>query len=135
MQSRFFLIFVAHAFDRFLGYDTLYLGKVYFNYMEKWDNKKTEDLLLNVLAIKNLKEAKMFFRDLMTEGELLEFGNRWKAAKMLSKGLSYPEIQKKTGLSTRTIARISKWLKKGKGGYRLALNKLHHHNSFQRGKS
>ena len=103
--------------------------------MEKWDNQKTKDLLQNVLAIKSLREAKMFFRDLMTEGELLEFGNRWKVAQMLSAGLSYPEIQKETGLSTRTIARISKWLKNGKGGYRLALNKLHHHNSFQRGKS
>ena len=100
--------------------------------MEKWNNKKTEDLIEIVLALKSEKEAKMFFRDLMTEGELLEFGNRWKAAQMLSKGVSYPEIQKETGLSTRTIARISKWLKNGKGGYKLALNKLHHHNSSRK---
>ena len=100
--------------------------------MEKWDNQKTKDLIEIVLALKSEKEVKKFFRDLMTEKELLELGNRWKAAQMLSEGLSYPEIQKETRLSTRTIARISKWLKNGKGGYKLALNKLHHHSSSRK---
>ena len=100
--------------------------------MEKWNNQKTKDLIGIVLALKTPKEAKMFFRDLMTEGEILEFGNRWKAAQMLSIKASYPEIQKETGLSTLTIARISKLLKNGKGGYKLALNKLHHHNSSRK---
>ena len=100
--------------------------------MEKWDNRKTEDLIGIILALESEKEAKMFFRDLMTEKELLEFGNRWKAARMLSEGIIYPKIQKETGLSTRTIARISKWLKEGKGGYKMVLNKLHHHNSSRK---
>lgn len=100
--------------------------------MEKWDNQKTKDLIEIVLALKNLNEAKNFFRDLMTEKELLEFGNRWKAVQMLSGKESYSKIQKETGLSTRTIARISKWLKNGKGGYKLALNKLHHHSSSRK---
>lgn len=100
--------------------------------MEKWDNQKTKDLIEIVLALESEKEAKMFFRDLMTEKELLEFGNRWKAVQMLSGKASYPEIQDETGLSTRTIARISKWLKNGKGGYKLALNKLHHHTSSRK---
>jgi TrpR-related protein YerC/YecD len=100
--------------------------------MEKWDNQKTKDLIEIVLALKSEKEVKKFFRDLMTEKDLLELGNRWKAAQMLSEGLSYPEIQKETRLSTRTIARISKWLKNGKGGYKLALNKLHHHSSSRK---
>jgi TrpR-related protein YerC/YecD len=96
--------------------------------MEKWNNQKTEDLLKVFLALKSPKEAKNFFRDLLTEREIIEFGNRWKAARMLSERISYPEIQKETGLSTRTIARISKWLKNGKGGYKSALDKIHHHN-------
>ncbi|MFH0969176.1 MAG: YerC/YecD family TrpR-related protein [Patescibacteria group bacterium] len=102
--------------------------------MEKWDNRKTKDLIEIVLALKSEKEAKMFLRDLMTEKELLELGNRWKAARMLSEKISYPEIQKETGLSSRTIARISKWLKNGKGGYRLALNKIKHHNYLKQRK-
>lgn len=99
--------------------------------MEKWNNRKTKDLIEIVLALKSKKEAEMFLRDLMTEKEILEFGNRWKVAQMLFKKASYSEIQKETDLSTRTIARISKWLNDGKGGYKLALNKLHH-NSYSR---
>ena len=68
----------------------------------------------------------------MTESEIIELGNRWKAAQMLAEEITYPKIQKETGLSTRTIARISAWLKNGKGGYKLALNKIHHHNSSQK---
>lgn len=101
------------------------------NHMKKWDNLKTEELIEAVLALKGKKEAKAFLRDLMTEKEIFEFGNRWRAAKMLAERMSYSKIQKETGLSTRTIARISKWLKKGKGGYQSMLKKIsmHHHVS------
>jgi TrpR-related protein YerC/YecD len=105
--------------------------------MRKWDNKETEDLLKAVLALKNTKEAKRFFRDLLTEAELIEFANRWQAAQMLDKNVSYSTITSKTGLSSTTIARIAKWLNNGMGGYRLMLNKLngHHHSasSFEKG--
>lgn len=98
-------------------------------------SKKTEDLLKAVLVLENLSEAKRFFRDLLTEKEIIEFGNRWKAAKMLNERIIYTEIAKETGLSSRTIARISKWLKDGQGGYRLMLKRLnHHHNSSPSGK-
>ena len=100
--------------------------------MEKWNNKKTKDLIKVLLALESEKETKNFLRDLMTEAEILEFGNRWKAAQMLAEGIVYPKIQKETGLSSRTIARISKWLKNGKGGYKLAINKLHHSSSSRK---
>lgn len=102
--------------------------------MKKWNNQKTKELIKAILALKKEKEAKEFLRDLMTEKEIIEFGNRWKAARMLSDNLSYPKIQKGTGLSTRTIARISDWLKNGKGGYKLMLNRLysHKHNSSRK---
>jgi TrpR-related protein YerC/YecD len=96
-----------------------------------WDNQKTEKLLNAVLALKNLKEAKAFFRDLLTADELDEFGSRWLAVQMLNAKVSYNLIQKQTRLSSRTIARISKWLKNGKGGYKLMLNrKGNHHTPF-----
>lgn len=97
--------------------------------MGKWDNQKTEDLLRAVLALKNIKEAKNFLRDLLTEKEILEFGNRWKTARMLDENIVYSKITKKTGLSSTTIARISKWLKKGKGGYKTMLKKIYHHKA------
>jgi TrpR-related protein YerC/YecD len=99
--------------------------------MKKWNNQKTRGLFFAILALKSAKEAEMFFRDLMTESELFEFGNRWQAARMLAEKKIYLEIQKETKLSTRTIARISTWLKKGQGGYRLMINRLHHQNSSQ----
>ena len=99
-----------------------------------WNNKKTDALAEAVLALKDKAEAKKFLRDLLTESEIIEFGNRWQAAQMLDKKISYTTISGKTGLSPRTIARISSWLKQGKGGYRLMLNRLHHHNSSPVGK-
>ena len=95
-----------------------------------WDNEKTKNLIKAVLALKNNSEAKSFLRDLLTEKELIEFGNRWRAANMLSEKISYKNIALDTGLSSRTIARISKWLKNGKGGYRLMLKRLNHHENL-----
>ena len=102
--------------------------------MTKWDNPTTRDLLKAILALKNTNEAKRFFRDLLTKQEIIEFGKRWQVARMLSKKIAYPVIGKQTGLSSTTIARVSKWLNKGMGGYKLILQRLHHHNSSSFGK-
>jgi len=99
--------------------------------MENWDNKTTEELLEAICALKDKKEAKKFFRDLLTPQEIIEFGKRWQAARMLNKDIPYSEIQKKTGLSSTTVARIARWLNYGMGGYRLMIERLantHHHN-------
>jgi uncharacterized protein YerC len=96
--------------------------------ISKKDNKKIGELIGAILALKNRNEAAKFFRDLLTEKELIEFGNRWKAARMLSKNVKYNEIEKETGLSSTTVARVSKWLNSGKGGYKLMLKKINHHN-------
>ena len=97
--------------------------------MPKWNNPTTDDLLRAVLALKNLKEARQFFRDLLTEPELLEFGRRWQAAQMLEAKVPYSEIVSKTGLSSTTVARISKWLNNGLGGYKLMLARLNSHHA------
>jgi len=102
--------------------------------MENWDNEKTDRLIEAFLALESNNEGKKFLRDLMTEREIIEFGNRWEAAKMLNRGIPYTRIEQKTGLSSTTVARVAKWLRKGKGGYRLVLNKLNHHSSSPPGK-
>lgn len=104
--------------------------------MAKWDNLKTEDLFKAILTLKDIPEAKKFFRDLLTEAEILEFGKRWQAAKMLSQKIPYSQIEKETCLSSTTVARVAKWLNKGTGGYKLILKRLnfHHHNSSSFGK-
>ena len=104
----------------------LYLDKVNMKNI----NRKTENLYESILRLKNIGETKRFFRDLLTSEELIEFSKRWQAAQMLNRKISYEDIEKKTGLSSRTIARISKWLNGKVGGYKLMLNKINHNNNL-----
>ena len=90
----------------------------------KDDNKNIKELIEAILLLRNYGEAKIFLRDLLTEYELIEFGNRWKVARMLSQGVSYLEVEKKTGLSSTTVARVSKWLNNGRGGYRFMIKRI-----------
>lgn len=92
--------------------------------ISKKDNKKINELMGAILVLKTRSEARRFFRDLLTEKELIEFGNRWKAARMLSKRAPYTEIIKETGLSSTTVARVSDWLHSGMGGYKLMLKRI-----------
>lgn len=87
-----------------------------------WD-KEGEDLLRSLLGLSNLRSAKRFLRDLMTEDEIRMIVTRWRVAKALAAGRTYRQIAEDTGLSSRTIARISHWLQEGEGGYRLLLRK------------
>ena len=89
-----------------------------------WNTKINKQLIEAILALKNADEAKLFLRDLMTESEIEEFANRLEAASLLSKDVQYNAISESTGLSSTTIARISKWLKGSLGGYRLVLSRI-----------
>ena len=90
---------------------------------DRWQNEDTEALFRAVLGLRNVDEARRFFRDLLTEAELMEFGNRWKAAQLLAKKVPYTEIGAQTGLSSTTIARVKRWLSKGMGGYELMIKR------------
>ena len=87
-------------------------------------NDLAKNLYDAVLRLVNQDEARLFFRDLLTEAEINEFGRRWQTAKMLDDKKPYGEIEKTTGLSSATVARISKWLHHGMGGYRLMLDRV-----------
>ncbi len=91
-----------------------------------WKNPRNKQLLEAILSLKNLDETERFIRDLMTEGEIEEFAKRLQAAEMLSIETPYTTIRKETGLSSTTIARVSKWLQGELGGYQLVINRLHH---------
>jgi len=91
------------------------------NYLSSKDAKA---LYKAILSLETEEECKGFLRDLLTEKEIKEFTNRWKVARMLDKKIPYEKIAKKTGMSSTTIARVNKWLTKGKGGYKLMLKRL-----------
>ncbi|MCL2632059.1 MAG: YerC/YecD family TrpR-related protein [Coriobacteriia bacterium] len=56
--------------------------------------------------------------DLCTIRETTEMATRLDVAKMLAQGASYLKIQEATGSSATTIARVSKCINHGAGGYR-----------------
>lgn len=94
-----------------------------------WGTKENKQLIEAILSLKNSDEAQRFLRDLLTSQEIEEFSKRLEAARLLTNDIQYNTIVQKTGLSSTTIARISKWLKGSLGGYSLVLNRIsnHHH--------
>ena len=96
----------------------------------KWYDQDTKKLFAAILKVQTQDEMKRFFRDLMTEEEIKEFSRRWKVARLLSQGKTYKIIEKQTGMSSTTIARIAKWLNDGMGGYKKA---VHHHTTPSKG--
>lgn len=93
-----------------------------------WNTKENKQLIEAILALKDADEAQCFLRDIMTAKDIKEFANRLEAARLLLLETNYLTITKSTGLSSTTIARISKWLNGSLGGYRLVLARLNHHH-------
>lgn len=96
-----------------------------------WETVENKRFIQAILSLDTSVEVRRFFRDLLTEGEINEFSKRFKTAEMLSQKIPYTTIEKETGFSSRTIARVSKWLNGKQGGYKDIISKLHHHNSPQ----
>jgi TrpR-related protein YerC/YecD len=92
--------------------------------MKHLKQRDIDDLYSAITRLENLEECRKFFRDLLTETEIRECAERWKVARMLWQGSPYTTIEQETGLSSRTIARVHKWLKQGKGGYIMMLRRL-----------
>lgn len=86
-------------------------------------NAEAEALLRAILSLRHMGEARRFFRDLLTDDEFDMLGRRWKVVSMLANGDSYRQIEEATQMSSRTVARIAKWLKEGPGGYRIILER------------
>src|SRR3989344_45817 len=94
-----------------------------------WNDRENKRLIQAILELRNAGETRGFLRDLMTAKEIEEFGKRLQAAELLSEDVPYTTIKKETGLSSTTIARVSKWLKGKEGGYKSVIKKLHHSHS------
>lgn len=96
-----------------------------------WSNKENKKLVQAFLALETSKDAQAFLRDILTEKEIAEISKRLQAAEMLLQDIPYSVIEKETGFSSTTVARVSKWLNTGEGGYKNILAKLHHRDSTQ----
>lgn len=94
-----------------------------------WQSKTAQQLAEALTAIDKQQTMQDFLRDVMTEKEITEISARLEAAKMLQAGNKYTEIVSRTKLSSRTVARISDWLKNGCNGYQAALKVISRHHS------
>ncbi len=81
--------------------------------------------LLRVFASINDEDTVFaLLEDLFTIREIRETSQRLAVARLLSSGKSYSAIEAETGASATTIARVSKCLSYGSGGYAAALKAL-----------
>ena len=96
-----------------------------------WSSSQKGQLIKAILAIETAEEARRFLRDLMTEKEIEECAKRLQTAHLLAESVPYSVIEQKTGLSSTTIARVSKWFNGKEGGYKTVISKLHHHHPAQ----
>lgn len=85
---------------------------------------QTNDLSRAIKKLKNAKEIQRFFQDLLTAKEIKEINERWQIAKMLNQNKRYIDIEKISGKSSRTIARVSKCFNQGRGGFKLILKRI-----------
>lgn len=99
-----------------------------------WNTEEKQRFIEATLSLKTADEARRFLRDLMTESEIDDFAKRLTTAIMLSRKIPYSDIEKQTGFSSRTVARVSKWLNSGEDGYKAIIGRIHHHTLLQLGK-
>ncbi|MCL2768449.1 MAG: YerC/YecD family TrpR-related protein [Synergistaceae bacterium] len=90
----------------------------------KWKDNLTDQLCEAFLLMKDKDEMYAFLEDVATIGEIKALSQRLEVARLLSKGLTYPQIAQKTGASTATISRVKKCLEHGTNGYNIAIERF-----------
>ena len=83
--------------------------------------KDVEDLCRGIAALSDAEEVARLLEDLCTIREIQDLAQRLTVARMLDAGEPYTAISERTGASATTIARVSKALNYGSGGYALIL--------------
>jgi TrpR-related protein YerC/YecD len=83
-----------------------------------------EDFLTVLNSARSNDEMFSFMLDVATPRELTEMAHRWHVARLLVAGKGYAEIERETGVSAATIARVSKCVQHGSRGYLTLLERL-----------
>lgn len=89
----------------------------------KNDTKMIKELCEALLKLETVEETEKFLEDLCTIKELESMAQRLRAAKMLLNGKTYNEIVEETEISSATLARVSKCVRYGDGGYKSIIEK------------
>ena len=88
-----------------------------------WVTDEIEDLCRAFGRLRTVDEVERFLRDLCTISELDAMAHRWQVAQLLDEGLPYLEVARRAHASTTTVTRVAQWLRRGEGGYSLALRR------------
>ena len=88
--------------------------------------KEVDDLLEVLATLDDPNTIFALLEDLFTIREIKDTSQRLAVARLLDEGKSYSLIERETGASATTIARVSKCLGYGAGGYKAALDALSH---------
>lgn len=92
--------------------------------MSELRTREVDDLLSVLAGLTDPDDVFALLEDLFTIREIKDTSQRLEVARLLRRGESYASIEKTTGASATTIARVSKALNYGTGGYQLALELL-----------
>lgn len=92
--------------------------------MSELRTSEVNDFAFVLSKMEDIDQIYALFQDIMTVREIKEISQRLAVARMLDSGKSYATIEKETGASATTIARVSKALNYGSGGYRAALDAM-----------
>ena len=87
-------------------------------------SQEVDDLLCVLAALDDEDTIFALLEDMFTIREIRETSQRLAVAHLLAAGKSYAAIEQETGASSTTIARVSKCLTYGSGGYQAALEAL-----------
>jgi TrpR-related protein YerC/YecD len=88
-----------------------------------WPTSEHQEVFRAIASLRTTDEVERFRRDLCTISELAAMAHRWQVAQLLDEGLPYLEVARRAHASTTTVTRVAQWLRRGEGGYALALKR------------
>lgn len=75
------------------------------------EDKKEIELADAILKLRSKDEILEFINGILSNKEVQNISNRWEIVKLLSQNKAYLDIQRQTGASSATVAKISDALK------------------------
>jgi|TARA_B100001750_G_scaffold97537_1_gene77127 TrpR-related protein YerC/YecD len=97
-------------------------------YTEKQEREVEDKLFEAIKTLDGFEEYRSFFLDILTPAEFQAIKDRWAVAALLYEGYTYREINKISGVSITTVARVARFISNGSGGYQLALERVKKNN-------
>ena len=89
----------------------------------KEEKTMQKELYETLLKLETVEDCENLLSDLCTIKEVQSMAQRLAAAKMLLEGKTYNEVIEETDISSATLARVSKCVRYGQGGYAKVLKK------------